>query len=315
MLNKLLSIFSPSYIDRTIPSEFAHLLSQKDYEFVLRCYLEKVKQHVPFKPHLHTLKVKKGIIFLSINEHIYQLALHNIVRQCAKEEKAKWKQLVEEHIDRILHIDKIDLQDFDIVAPLLLLRIYNKVFFVIEINGEKINYLENIVHQVDFEGTITAIVIHGKEGFHPVYRSYLEDWKITAGEAFAIAAENLMEHDLECKEYEFDSITAYFFFSTEHGATFILYVGSVLPEAIGKYGALVAIPAKGVGVAHPIEYNDLQTAVDKLAPVVIGFYRDETAPISQDFYWYYNGEFHSFRDKDNFWVVPQELSRLLSRVP
>jgi len=88
------------------------------------------------------------------------------------------------------------------------------------------------------------------------------------------------------------------------------------PQVLGAKGTLVGIPHRHAVFLYPIETLEVVTACNILIPVISSMYHDGPGSISNNLFWYYNGEFitlpFEIGEKELKFFPPEEFVDILN---
>lgn len=258
------------------------------------------------------IDIKEGEILIESGEETKHCYLDNLVRKVYEHDKSEWPGIIKKHFD-ILKTDpnayKYFFKDFEYASELL--RVLIKPIDILEAHQ-----MQDFVYRVDFPETYTMLVIEYDNSFSFCSRENIAEWNVPDKELFKIAIANNPTDEVEAKKYLFlDKFTGFMFFSGDYAAGMLLDIENNAEYAIGPYGSMVAIPAKGFAFAAPIESAeilDLLTAVQK---AVINSYNEDQGNISPNFYWYWDKKFVKFPVREEgektFIRLPNDLKEML----
>src|SRR5262249_16137591 len=125
---------------------------------------------------------------------------------------------------------------------------YAAQFLRVLIKGADIheNQLDQFIHRCDFPETNTFLLIEFEEQFKYLIKEDIAEWSKTTDELFDIAIGNTPAEEIEVKQYSFcDKFLVYIFFSGDFSSSLMLDLAARAEFAIGSYGSMIAIPAKG----------------------------------------------------------------------
>lgn len=238
--------------------------------------------------------------------------LDNLVRKLYEQDKNEWPGIVQKHFD-VLKTDpnayEYFFKDFEYASQLL--RVLIKPMDILEAHQ-----MQDFVCRVDFPGTYTMLVIEYDNNFRFCSRENIVEWNVPDEELFRIAIANNPNDEVEVKQYLFlDKFTGFMFFSGDYAAGMLLDMENNADSAIGTYGSLVAVPAKGFAFAAPIENAEIMDLIAAVQDAVINSYNEDQGNISPDFYWYYDKKFEKFPVREEgeraFIRMPDELIEML----
>ncbi|MFK7972967.1 MAG: hypothetical protein AB8F95_21535 [Bacteroidia bacterium] len=299
---------SDNSIDYNLPARFDGLIDGEQYALLLDLCLG----HLESRAIIHS--VQDGVISLGVGEiSDMQCALDNLVRQIVKLPQPSWRERVIGHFGQLWitlaeHDESMKLlQNFDEVSSLLRLRVYPSSF------GDS-DLAQNLVSRVDFPGTFTNLVLDYDNRFQLVTRDICVLWEKDEEALFEIAQQNVNKEKLDINRIEVKNGSDIFaLLNRDLASSFLLDFEKNLPSALGKYGSLVAIPAKNAAFCVPIGNEDYKPYLKLLAPLMMQFFQQGPGQITTQFYWYYKGTFVAFsKNKKSEYEAPEALLKLLN---
>ncbi len=278
-------------IDYTIPEGYESRISQEDYKKIVDIAVSIINKRYTVE------SVKQGAIYLKKNGEISTLNLHNVITLCkTSNNKDEWKLLIEEHFSKLFSsIDeqkKINPADYESVRKYLSLRIYN-LRAIRERGGE-----EALVLKTDLEGTGTVLMLDLPGAFVPVDKKMFLLWKRDSTEVFKVAQNNVNKQEIEkvTKLFPIDGndIEISFIGNEDYAASYALDLMNNSPDMVGEWGTVVAIPNKGlvdlckISRSKPLDFVKFIQSTKRLIEQA---YIDHPQPISDQYFWYYKGQF------------------------
>ncbi len=269
-----------------LPSSYAGLVDQKAYNVIVelyRKYLDNAGQKI--------LEINDGEIVVDLGNQPRHYYLDNLVRVLAKNDKADWDSIVNEHLDKnqvIPFATEYLYSDFEYASQFL------KVYLKSSDTFPKIK-VSDYVHRMDLQETYTFLILDFSEQFHFIKRENIKEWYKSEEELFEIAFANVSVEPIEVSEELFhDQYNMFTFFSGDFSASYIIELEKNAGFTIGTHGSIVAIPTKGSAFVHPIENDEVMDVIGALAEVTKKFYAEDPGNITMNFYWYHDGKFDLF---------------------
>ena len=275
-------------INYDIPDGYQNNISKEDYKKI-------VDMAVPVIAKRYTIDfVKDGTVQLKTGQ---AFNLHNLIGKCVVvKDKSMWDKVIQEHFDKIFtSIDeqkKIDPENFESVKKYLSIRIYPT---------ETVNQrggITNFVAKTDLEGTYTLLMLDLPGAFTPVQKQIFAIWKKDTLEVFKIAQQNINKQQIEKVTQKFDidgaSIEISFLGNEDYAASYALDLINNSPELVGEWGSVVALPNKGLVDLCKISKDkplDFVKFIERTKPLVEKSYQEHEQPISDQYFWYYEGKF------------------------
>ncbi|HOY15762.1 MAG TPA: hypothetical protein PLC89_00650 [Haliscomenobacter sp.] len=293
-------------IDRKRPDFYDGIVTQQEYETILEHAISCAEQIGEL------VLVANGTITIKNSDNQNgktEFHLDNLVRRCSKNEVSEWKELIANHFRRFFsdsNKEKYIYKDFDFASQMLkfLVRTYDIV------EGK-----DDFICRVDLPETCTFLILDYDETFHFVRKDRIKEWDKTQEELFEVALENVAAEEVEVKEFLWmEEFEMYTFFSDDFSASFIVDLSHNANFAIGQYGAVVTIPAKGSAFVHPLHENTALNFIASFHEVQQEIMKEDEVPITDKFYWYHQGKFVKFTEQEDIGKVhislPSDLNKL-----
>lgn len=295
-----------SNIDRTIPDFYKEIINQKEYDLILDFAIESLKDIGEIK------SIGEGTIMLknpADENSDMQFHLDNLVRKCKSNATKDWQTIIDDHFKRCLinpNKAKYIFKDFDYAHEFIKFAVRPKSMF---------QNIEDFVYRVDIPETGTFLILDYDDAFHYVRREDIKEWGKSEEELFEIASQNINSEQLDIKGLLFkENFEVISFFSTDYSASYVVDLENNAEFAIGKYGAVVAIPTKGTAFAHPLKSNTAMSFIASFDELLNQFFNNDEVPISDHYYWYYEGIYEIFpvkiKNGHKHIVLPPNLEQL-----
>lgn len=278
-------------ISYKIPQGYEQDISKADYKRL-------VDMAVPLVAKRYKIDhVKDGTITLKQGQEMQALNLDNLILKCAEvEDRSQWEKVVQVHFENLFaSIDeqkKIDPVNFETIKNYLSIRLYPAS--VVEQRGGA----ENLVTKTDLEGTLSLLMLDLPGAFTSVQREYFDLWGKDLAEVFGIAQENVNKQEIEkvTQSFDFDGtqVEITFLGNEDYAASYALGLMSNSPDLVGEWGSVVAVPNKGLVEICKITKSkplDFVIFIQRTKPLVETSYREHMQPVSDQYYWYYQGQF------------------------
>jgi len=291
--------------DRKRPNFYEGIVNKKEYAVILQLS-EKACQRIG-----EITSIQAGTLKVANTENPDEemtFHLDNLVRKCKYQDQADWPDVVENHFSRFpinKSKAKFLLKDFEYARPLLKLLVRSKK----ELSTD-------MVQRLDIPKTASYLILDYDERFHFLMEQDIQEWEVPQRELFDIALENIALEKIDIKEVLWqEKFELYTFFSGDFSASFMVELAKNAPFAIGQFGAIVAIPTKGSAFVHPLNENTVLTFIDAFGETLYSFYHEDEVPISNNYYWFYEGKFEVFQEinkKGKIYIqIPKNLRKLL----
>jgi uncharacterized protein YtpQ (UPF0354 family) len=295
-----------SHIDRTIPDFYKEIINQKEYELILDFAMDSVKAFGEIK------SIGEGTITLknpTDENSDMQFHLDNLVRKCKTYDPKDWQEVIDEHFKKcMINPDKAKYiyKDFDYACDFIKFAVRPKSMF---------ENVEDFVYQIDIPETCTFLILDYDDAFHYVRRADIKEWEKSEKELFEIAFNNINIEKLDIKGLLWnDKYEVISFFSSDFSASYIVDLENNAEFAIGEFGSVVGIPSKGTAFAHPLNGNTAIAFIASFDELLNQFYNNDEVPITNHYYWYYEGNYEMFheriKDGHKHIVLPPNLEQL-----
>jgi hypothetical protein len=220
-----------------------------------------------------------------------RLGLMNLAQRCQTMDRSDWPAAISEHFSAMMSITGRDLDalaaDYEQASRILRLRLYPD-----ESMGGLTPGGDGAVLRRLAPGVLTGLVYDFPDSVASVSETQLADWRRPEAEVIDLARANTLAEPPPLQ----DTV------DTDDGATFetmlgdsfyvasrLLGLADLLPTTITN-GALVGVPNRHALLWHPIEDLRVVRAMTAMAPLIQGLFRDGPGSISNQLYWWRNGE-------------------------
>lgn len=273
-----------------LPDVFTHLISQQDYELLIRFSVQYFNENK-----ISIRAVENGIIKATSGNdkgEEVQFGLDNLVRKVIKAEKEQWHSIINDHYSKLRQNHKSAynylFKDFEYASQFLKLIIKDRNFI-------RTDFMQKMVHRIDFPETCTMLILDFEEQFRFLMWDEITEWETPAQDLFAIALHNVAKEKVAVMNGDFkNEQQLYLFIESNFAASYLIDIETNAPHAVGNFGALVTIPTKGIGLAHPINNFGVIAVAGGIAPLVMHYFNENEGSINTYFYWYYHGRFEMF---------------------
>ncbi len=301
-----------------VPEGLGVEIPEADYHLLVDSSVAVVKRYCAVKEVSNgTIHLKRGAPFIALN-------LDNLLLSCLDiPDRTEWPALIREHFHRaftdIKAQQELDMTAYEAVKPYLTLRVYNAGYLARDASRPP------VVSTTHLEGTSSVLMLDMPSTFQTVEPGAFEKWNRPKEEVFHDARRNVEGQPMEIVTTMLgtptgDSISVTFIENADYAASYVLGIGDTHPELIGKWGAAIAIPNKGLAMLCGIG-PDLPLDFIHFIETVLGpmqeLFAQHAYPVSDRFYWYYNGRFTPFTIEVSATgalnvIAPVELSSLLA---
>lgn len=151
----------------------------------------------------------------------------------------------------------------------------------------------DFVSECHLPGTVTALMLDDEGAFASVSPEALQNWGISADEAFHVAIENASKHKMDVTKLRPDTpsgkFTIYLLGEDNHASSFALALPMFGRRYLGEHGALVAVPGRELVVCTRLDRDSprdiVNACVATVGELVRASYQRSDRPVSQGFYW------------------------------
>ena len=265
----------PEWATMFTPGQYARFLQE------VRRYFARKKLHIT---------MDGETVFLE-GELSGQFALHPLAQTCGALPRSQWRNAIAAHFEPLLHTPEEHtavqdgLEDYEQIRGKLIPRI---------LRTEALPESASCVIREDLPGTRSYLGLVLPHAIRSLTAEECAAWGKTSDELFEAALENLFD------KYPVIKDAAYLIGPDITGVLMTgdhLYVASHAlllhrhPEAIGLFGALVAIPTPDTLLAYPIGNLQVADAVQALARKATDLSPDGPGSITAQIYWYQHGRY------------------------
>ena len=304
-------------INYSLPNDFSTTISEKDYKTIVDQSVLIVSKRYKIE------NVKNGAISVNSGQGQQLINLENLVSKCLNEsDRSKWDSIIQDHFNALFNsIDqknKMEVHNFESIKPYLSIRIYPNS--TVQARGGT----ANLITRTDLEGTTTMLMLDLPQAFTNVLKPDFESWHKTIEEVFKAGLENINRQQMTkmTKAFTIDGVDIDFNFleNENYAASYALSLETNMPDMVGEWGSVVAIPNKGlvtickISKTHPVEFVKF---IQRIKPLIEQSYAQHPNPVSTAFFWLYQGKFTlipvNTDDKGNINVIaPMGLSSLMA---
>ncbi len=303
-------------IQYKIPEGYEDAISSEDYKELVDLSVKKISEKFT------VISVKDGFVALEDGSGYRGFNLHNVILKSVDIDRKDWPLLIQDHFNSLFSVEEekglVNMDDFESIQKYLSIRIYLKEL-VAENGGP-----EKFIIREDLDGTYTVLMLDLPSTFSPISADISQTWGKTKDELFRMAQDNVNKQALEkmSKTFKNDSVEVeiHFLSNDDYAASCALDLEKNAPEMLGEWGAVLAIPNKGIVnlcTVSPEKPLDFVLFIQLTHNVVKDFYMKHPQPVSTDFFWYYKGEFTKIlvvEEAGNISVInPMGLTELMTK--
>ncbi|MCC6682344.1 MAG: hypothetical protein IT445_15700 [Phycisphaeraceae bacterium] len=245
-----------------------------------------------------------------------QFSLSDIARRCADESRDHWPRLLAEHFKEVRQ-ELYQQQryaglarDYAWAKKHLALRLFDQEAF------DKQAANMRLVYRVDLPGTYTVLSLDLPATTMSVDRQTMAGWGVGHDRLFDLAMDNVtaMPHTT-AQWINLSQRTRVFTLRGMPYSSALALRLERFPNAIGRYGAIVAVPVRDYLAVLPIEDASVALSMHDMLVLAWGMAQEGPNTVTGRFYWYRDGVFRELPYRVNDGGIdfspPDEFVRLL----
>lgn len=283
----MFNFFRKKRIDKKIPNDYKHIMDQAGYEMmidiVLNYFRDKGEKVTGLNDGMLTVQGE--------DDKDLKYGFDNLVRILTGTEKDDWESIIYSHFNKINFSDdayEYFFKDYDHARQYLRVLIKHEAILGNE-------FAKDLIIRTDFPGTCTILVFDYENQFRYLKSEEVAEWKISHEALFDEALNNVAEEEVTINKMAHDDGWEFFsFFSGDFSASRMIELEKYYEFAVGKYGAMVAIPTKGSAFVAPLTDKQVTVRIENIAPLVSQFFEQDPGNITNNFYWAYQGKIEVF---------------------
>jgi hypothetical protein len=283
-----MSLFKKSKGEDGTP-EWANFFTKGEYENFMALISDYFAQHdVEFE-------IEDGMAVLKKPHRGYEsFGLINLGQTCRQSPPEEWEANVADFfrsMERTYEFEQeleSKLTDFEFVRPFIGLRIYNAGFM------DSIGR-ENFIFRQLSDQVVFMLVFDLPDSIKNISPETAEPWGKTEDELFTLGYENSKESYPFNVEKEMFGESDFWINYSDHffAPNIVLSLNDENKHLVGTHGALVGLPHRHLALIYPIENVSVLGAINSIIPVIYGMYEEGPGSISNELYWYKDGQLHN----------------------
>jgi hypothetical protein len=278
-------------VDYSVPSAHRKSIKKNEYRKIVDITLPVVGRRFEIE------YLKDGVIYLKASQELQVIDLTEVISKCREaKDPDKWEEVINGYFNGLFSAmdakKNLDINQFETVKNYLSIRIYPKEMV------ERRGGTENLVIRTDLEGTYTLLMLDLQSAFTPVQQSVFGSWNKNIDEVFEQAQANVNKKEMIKEVRELNSgktrVEAIFIENEDYAASYALDLMNNSPDYVGEWGAVVAMPNKGIVNICKVTKEkplDFVPYIQLFKKPVAEFYSNHLQPVSDQFYWYFKGRF------------------------
>lgn len=281
-------------VEYDIPETYNGKITKREYRQLVDAALTRIGQRYKVE------SVKGGAVKLAPGyEHASMFYLDNLVGLCLDEtDRSAWPAVIDEYYGKLFgSMDAaaaIDMNNYATLREFLSIRIYNKELFNMSDSA--------MVTREQLQGTRSTLMLDVLDAFRTVPRDAFDAWGIALDSVFSDAQRNVDRQPVEVvtentEVQPGDSMEVTFVMNDDYGASYLLGLRKSHPEVFGAQGVVLAVPHKGVAILCKADKSEPLAHVQFIRAfhgAVQTEFKEHPQPVSDLFYWWYEGNFHPF---------------------
>jgi hypothetical protein len=225
------------------------------------------------------------------------LNLDNLILKCKEEpDRSVWPAIIRDHFDKLFStIDQqrqLDPTSYEKMKKYLSIRIYQKE--TVDQRGGT----DSLVSRTDLPGTYTLLMLDFPGAFTPVRAAMFARWKVDTADVFRVAQANVDSVNVQKATKPFElggtQVEITMLGEENYAASYALDLAHNAPELLGEWGCALAMPNKGLVSICKISRDkplDFVKFIQLTQPFIEKSYQEQPQPISDQYFWYYQGKF------------------------
>ena len=324
----MFNFFKKDPYNKKIPDDYKHLLKQHEYEEMLDIILQYFKEKG--EP---VLKIEDGVVYMDEQDGEdleLKYSLDNLTRKVASAPDEDRESIIYTHFNKA-QLDSRPLEyfktDYDLARQYLKILIKHKSILT-EIGSR------DIVYKTVLPDTYSILVFDFDDKLEFLYYDAIKEWGKDIDELFEEALCNISGEDIQIFFVDFKKAAedrlgenvdedklpkAYVLTNGDFAAPVMMAPERIAPFAVGKYGSIITIPAKGTAIAAPIDSKEILGYLSVVTELTTQYFEEEPSNITTTVYWYYENGYEAFPErpaegKQGYLTIsaPQKLVQLLN---
>ena len=267
-----------------LPDDLVSIISQEAYTWVVAETLRRLGRG------RHIFRLDGGLLFYTQvdGRSWMQVNLVHLVQQLLLEERSAWQDRIAGYLDRHRE-DQVALESlltsFQAAREKLTVRLHTEATyerFPLRTEG----YLLKAV----IPDLYAALALELPGQFHILQRTEIAHWEIDEDELLWTAYANLADQRDKIKvvEQEGEGFSILTLLEGDYAASFAIDFANHCSEWIGKLGAIVSLPTKGVVFIYPV--NDpavFNGGFTRMAELANRYFQEGPSPLTNDLFWFH----------------------------
>ncbi|HEY8781917.1 MAG TPA: hypothetical protein VIM16_09900 [Mucilaginibacter sp.] len=221
------------------------------------------------------------------------LGLTNVAQVCKLDKLKNYKEKVTEHFEALIRTNQFDkefkkiIHDFEQVKEYIAVRLYPD------------DYVPETAKEVSvrkhFAGDIIALLVFDlPDSVMSITSDVANKWNKTLDDLFETGIQNIKnKYPLKISKQQVGELEIWFVQGNHFFTPNIVFDLNNQQKLIGSYGSLIGIPHRHAVIIYPIEDMQVIKALNALIPTVHGMNAEGPGSVSNNIFWYKDGEFEN----------------------
>lgn len=266
--------------------EWASFMNRKQYEH----FMIEVRGYFTRKG--ITYRVEGSVVKCEGNDAGFgEMGLLTLCQKCYHQDLRMYRSEIEGHFNTLMRDRKFQdafaeqAERYDSVKQYVGVRLY------------PVDYIrgpvgEHALYRMFSDDIIEMLVFDLPDSVSNIQPSYLEKWGMSLEEVYAHGIENMRRvNPLKFEKTKMGEHEIWFAGSDHFFAGNAVYELSRQSRLVGRYGSLVTVPHRHAALVYPIDGMEVVPALNTLAFVADGMYKEGPGSLSKDIYLYQAGKF------------------------
>lgn len=247
-----------------------------------------------FKKRNLTYTLGDGMLSVSENDFGFgNLGLNNVAQVCRQNNSGNYDSIIETHFETLVRSKQFEtgfnkmVGNFEEVKKYIGVRLYATDY--IRQVGEQLTITK------PFAGDILCMLVFDlPDSIINVKPAQAAIWNKSMDELFDLGMENILNnYPCRISQENFIDFKIWLVQGDHFFAPNIVLDLENHRNLIGSRGALIGIPHRHTAIIYPIENMEVVNAVNKLIPLVNGMFSEGPGSISNNLFWYHDGDFEN----------------------
>lgn len=298
--------------NREVP-EWANFFDKKEYN----SFIDSIEKY--FRQNNVRFSINNGTVIVDENDFGFNnLGLVNLAQVCKQENRNIWKEIVQDHFDRMIEAHRFDvdfnkkINDFEQIKQYIGVRLYHKGY--IETIGQ-----ENTIYKELTDEIIELLIFDSPYAVTNIKPIEARIWDKEIEELFELGFKNIKSnYPPEISQQGIKDFKIWLVRSDHVFASNILIDKDELKRYLGAQGALVGVPHRHAIIIYPIDNLEVVNAINSLFFIIKGMNNEGPGSISDKLYWYNNSKMvdlpYNITDNKLKFYPPDSFTDMLNKL-